>query len=474
MAPPINTTEIPILPLDDDLDLAQRTSTPRGERNHPSSLTRPQPRGPRKASPGTRASTPALFAALKVRNYRIFVISQVFANIALWVQRIAQDWLILELTGSVTAVGITVALQFAPVLFFGLYGGVLADRFSKRTLLVCTQTAATLLSLWLGALLFVDAIQPWHIYLAAVLGGFITVVDNPARQAFVSEMVGPALIRNAISLNSSVFQMGALAGPAVAGILIHSLGYPYAFATQAAACAFVVIMLLMMRTSELTRPQAQPRARGQLRSGLDYVKQTSEIAWSIVLVAVLAILGASMAVLLAGFADKIYQTGVSGYSLFNSLVAIGALIGAVLSARSKGMPRLRKLVIPLFGLGLALAVASLSGSVYLFGALLIVYGLCFLKFLTGANTLVQTTSKPELRGRVMSLYVLVLLGGQSLGGPLVGWAAEHFGERWTMFGCGLAVMIAVFACTVAMARQEHLRLGLDRTGRVARISIIDA
>ncbi len=400
---------------------------------------------------------PHTVAALSVRNYRRYLGAQLIATTGLWMQRIAQDWLVLELSGSVAAVGIAVALQFLPVLIFGLVGGVLADRYPKRTLLIMTQTTAATLAAVLGLLALTGTAQVWHVYLIATLLGFVTAVDNPTRQTFVSELVGDQHVRNAVSLNSSVFQFGALIGPALSGLLIHAVGQGWSFLINAASCLVVVRMLALIRP----RPAAvrvPERARGQLRAGLRYLRKVSEIYWTIALVATMGILGLNMPVILAAFASSEFATGVGGYSLFNSLTAVGALSGALLSARRAEAVRLRTLVGLLAGLGGVLAVASLAPNIYLFGALLVGCGLLTLLFLTGANTLVQLSAAPTLRGRVMSVYVLVLLGGQAIGGPAVGWFTDQFGARSSMFLCGGLIVLMAAVAGAAMAHQSHLRL----------------
>ncbi|HEX8509996.1 MAG TPA: MFS transporter [Propionibacteriaceae bacterium] len=402
---------------------------------------------------------------MQVRNYRLFLSSQVIATTGLWMQRIAQDWLVLELTGSVTAVGIAVALQFLPVLLFGLFGGVLVDRYRKRTLLIITQSLAATMALTLGALALSGVVQAWHVYVIATLLGFITVVDNPTRQVYVAELVGDQHIRNAVSLNSSVFQLGALLGPALSGLLIHAVGQGWSFLINAASCLVVVAMLLVIRPARsnagATQRPEQQRPLRELQEGLAYIKGTSEVGWTIVLVAAMGIFGLNMPVILAAFADDVFTAGVGGYSLFNSLAAVGALTGALLSARRREEVRLRALVSSLTVLGSMLMLASLAPVIWLFGAMLVTVGLMTLTFLTGANSLVQMHTSPTLRGRVMSVYILVLLGGQSIGSPAVGWLIDHFGARPSMFLCGGLITLLALASGLAMAKTSHLTLELD-------------
>jgi MFS family permease len=380
------------------------------------------------------------------------------ATTGLWMQRIAQDWLVLELTGSVTAVGIAVALQFLPVLLFGLVGGVVADRYPKRTILIITQSLASLMALTLGTLALTGTVQAWHVYIVATVLGFVTVVDNPTRQVFVSELVGQKHIRNAVSLNSSVFQLGALLGPAASGALIHAVGQGWSFLINAASCLLVVTMVAIIRPKNAAPTTAPTERKGQLRDGLRYIRRTSEVAWAIVLAATIGVFGLNMPVILAAFADHVFTQGVGGYSLYNSLTAVGALTGAILSARRQSIPRLRVLTSALVALGVMLVLASQAPTSWLFGILLVAVGFCTLQFLTGANSLVQTATTPAMRGRVMSVYLLVLLGGQALGGPSVGWLIDHYGARASMLGCGSLVALVALSTGLAMARRAHLTL----------------
>jgi MFS family permease len=406
-----------------------------------------------------RRSWPRALAALQVRDYRLYLSSQMVATTGLWMQRIAQDWLVLQLTGSVTAVGVAVALQFLPVLVFGLYGGVVADRYPKRTILIITQSTAALMALTLGVLALTGTVQAWHVYLIATTLGFVTVVDNPTRQVFVSELVGTDHIRNAVSLNSSVFQLGALVGPAASGLLINAVGQGWSFLINCASCLVVVTMVAVIKPKHVPAAGTQRvEHKGELRAGLRYIGRTSEVGWSIVLAGTIGVFGLNMPVILAAFADHVFTAGVGGYSLFNSLTAVGALTGAVLSARRKSSPRLRVLTTTLVLLGLVLMLASMAPDVYLFGAVLIAVGFCTLQFLTGANSLVQTTATPAVRGRVMSVYLLVLLGGQAIGGPSVGWLIDHVGARPSMFVCGGLVALVAAGAGLAMARRSHLTL----------------
>lgn len=407
---------------------------------------------PRAETPTDKASWRDTFASLRIRNYRLFVLSQIVANTGLWMQRVAQDWLVLELTNSPAAVGLTVALQFTPMLLFGLFGGVLADRHSKRMLLMMTQSSAGILALVLATLTLSGHIHVWHVYGVAILLGFVTVVDNPARQVFVNEMVGPKLLRNAISVNSSIFQLGGLIGPALAGILIHAVGEGWSFGINAVACGGVVATLCAMRPAELFVSPVAERTKGQLRAGLRYVRSQPNIFWTIVLVAFVATFGMNMPVLLSAYATKVFHVGAGGYGLFNSLVALGALTGALSSTRRKGL-RLRSMVFSAAVFGTVQAMGAIAPARLEYSMVLIGVGAATLVFLTGANSLIQMTAGVQIRGRVMSLYMLVLLGGQAIGGVIMGRVTEALGPRPATLISGLVPLVASAVVALMLAHR---------------------
>ncbi|WP_213816860.1 MFS transporter [Glaciihabitans sp. dw_435] len=404
-----------------------------------------------------RAPWSDTLSSLRVPNFRLFTLSNVVAMAGTWMQRITQDWLVLELTGSVAAVGITVALQFTPMLVFGLWGGVIVDRYSKRMLLMVTQGATGLLSAVLAVLALTGVIQAWHVFLIAFLVGMVTVVDNPTRQVFVNELVGPKHLRNAISVNSSVFQLGGLIGPALAGVLLVAVGAGWAFAINAATCVVTVVTLSRLKTSALVRSAPTPRAKGQLREGLVYVFQKPAILWTIVMVCVLSTFALTMPVILTSYANDVFDVGAAGYGIFNTLVAIGALSGAIASTRRASV-RLRTVIVAGGAWGLLQLAAAIMPSELTFGILLISIGVADLLCITAANSLIQMSSNMGIRGRVMSVYVIVLLGSQAVGGPIMGWLVEHYGPHFGMAVSGVIPLLAAIAIGVHLARRGHLSL----------------
>jgi MFS family permease len=393
--------------------------------------------------------------SLGVRNYRIFAGTSLIALTALWMQRIAQDWLVLQLSGSVLAVGITTALQFAPMLVLGLVGGLIVDRYPKHTLLMITQSASALTSAALAVLALTGWIEVWHVYVVAVVLGLVTVIDNPARQVFTNELVGPALLRNAISLNSSTFQLGALIGPALSGALLVAVGAGWSFAVNAIACLLVVLALSRMNLAELHRAPRAARAKGQLREGVRYALAKPAILWTLVLLALLAVFAQNLPVLLAAYADDVFMTGAGGYGLFNTLVAVGALTGAILSTRRRAV-RLRTVVVMAGVYGAVQAMAGLLPVEAAFGVALVAAGFSWILFITAANTLVQMSTNMGVRGRVMALYMLVLLGGQAVGGPLMGAFVEAVGPHLGMLVSGGVPAVAAGVIALVLHRRGLL------------------
>ncbi|MFJ5861344.1 MFS transporter [Pseudarthrobacter sp. NPDC092439] len=411
------------------------------------------------------------FISLKVPNFRIFAIGHFVAVIALWMQRIAQDWLVLQLSGSVTAVGITVALQFLPSLLLGPWGGMVADRFAKLKVLILCQGMAAVLAAALAVLALSGAIEVWHVYGIALVLGLVTVLDQPARQVFVHELVGPAYLRNAISVNSTTFQLGGLIGPALAGLLLTAVGAGWAFVANAAACCSTVVALLVLRRDQLFVSPPVPGSKGMLRAGLRYALGKPTIFWPWLMAGFVAVFALGLPVLLAAFADHVFNIGAGGYGLLNALVALGALTGAVASTRRRQL-RLRSVVFCAGMYGTMLCLAALAPSLAWFGAAMVLSGFWCLLFLTAANQLVQVSSNMGIRGRVMSLYIMVLMGGQAIGGPMIGWIAEHAGPQLALTVSGGVPALAAVTVAAVLARKGSLRLKVDVKDRRHPVRII--
>ncbi|MFD7700176.1 MFS transporter [Streptomyces caelestis] len=411
------------------------------------------------AAPDTPARRTSMFSSLRIRNYRLFFAGQVVSNIGTWMQRIAQDWLVLSLTGSSAAVGITTALQFLPMLLFGLYGGVLVDRLRKRPTLLVTQTAMALTSLALAALTLTGRVEVWHIYVAAFALGLATVVDNPARQSFVSELVGPGQLQNAVSLNSANFQSARLVGPAVAGLLITGVGTGWAFLLNGLSFIAPLAGLMMMRARDLHPVERAPRGKGQLREGVRYVTGRPELIWPIVLVGFIGTFAFNFPVYLSAFADDVFHGGAGVYSMFNTLMAVGSVSGALLAAR-RGTARLRLLILAAIAFGTLEILAAASPQLWMFALIMVPLGLFSMTVNVTTNTSLQMATDPVMRGRVMALYMMVFLGGAPVGAPIVGWITDTYGARVGFAAGGAVAVAAASVIGLILARVGGLRLSV--------------
>ncbi|HEV8278370.1 MAG TPA: MFS transporter [Streptosporangiaceae bacterium] len=408
------------------------------------------------------------FASLGTRNYRLFVTGQVVSNTGTWMQRVAQDWLVLELThGSGTALGIATGLQFLPQLLFSLWGGMIADRYPKRRILFATQASMGALALILGVLALTGAVAVWQVYVLAFALGMVAVVDNPTRQTFVAEMVGRTGMANAIALNSAAFNLARITGPAVAGLVISTVGTPAAFLVNAASFGAVLVGLKLMRPAEFHPVERAPRAAGQLREALAYVRARPNLWLTLALVFFVATFGMNFQVTTALMSRGVFHNGAGAFGLASAMFAVGALGGALLAAR-RARPGMRLLLTTALAFGVLEVVAGLMPTFWSFLALLVPTGLALLMFTTTANSTTQLGTTYAVRGRVMGLYMLVFLGGAPLGSPLVGWAAEQFGARMSLIAGGLVSVLAavVAAFLLARAREVPVR-GYLRRGAAA-------
>jgi len=405
------------------------------------------------------------FASLKIYNYRIFAAGALISNTGTWMGRVAQDWLVLtELTPhSSVALGIVTGLQFAPIVLFAPLGGVITDRFPKRRILFATQTALALTSLLTGVLVVTGAVQLWHIYLLAFVQGVATALDNPARQTFVSEMVPHDSLSNAVGLNSASFNGARLIGPGVAGLVIAAFGTGPAFFINTLSFVAVLLALSRMRPGELT-PGPRTRGNGQLRAGLRYVRGRPDIVLIMALVFVLGTFGMNFQMTTALMATAVFHKGAGGYGLLGSIMAVGSLSAALLSARRQN-PRLQILLVALGAFVVASAAAALAPSYVWFAVLLIPVGLTALTVLTTANSMVQLSVDPAMRGRVMALYMAVFMGGTPLASPLIGWIGSAWGPRWTILVGSIATGLAVLAATLYLVRSEKVRVTFHRQDR---------
>jgi MFS family permease len=396
------------------------------------------------------------FASLAVRNYRLYFFGMLVSASGTWMQSVAQGWLVLKITGSGTAVGLVTAMQFLPMLLGGAWGGVIADRFDKRRTLIVSQLALALSATALATVTLTGVVTLWMVFAAAFLTGCATVIDNPTRQAFVIELVGPDRIANAVALNSAMFNAARIVGPAIGGILILVAGTGMCFAYNAISYLAVVVGLAMMRTDELRRSTPVARAKGQVREGLRYVANTPQLRRPLLLVAVVGTFSLNFTVLMPLLARFTFHAGPGTLGLLTSTMGVGSLVGA-LAAAARAKPSPTMLVGSAIALGVFMFGVAIAPTLTTAIPLLALAGAATITFLSTANSLLQLTSSTEMRGRVMALYALVFLGSTPIGGPIVGFASQQFGAR-----AGFAI-----GAVAALAGGLGAASGLLRTRRRA-------
>jgi MFS family permease len=404
------------------------------------------------------------FAALSSRSYRIYIGGQSLANTGAWMQTIAQDWLIFELTHSSTSVGVTMALQFLPMLLLGLHAGAVADRLPRRRILLTTQSLNAAATLALAAITIAGAARAADVYAFALLSGLIFAYDTPARQAFVTEVVPEGRLRAAIALNAAVFQATRLIGPAVASLLIVSVGTGWVFAVNAACYLGPTIGLLLLRPADLQPAPAVLRTADTVRAAARYLRGRPDVLWTIFLVGMLGTFGLNFPIVLTAMAKSTFGGDASTYGLFNIVLGLGSAAGAVLAGAGT-RPRTRAIVGSAAVFGILQAAAALTPQLASFLMLLAAMGFVNLVCQAMANASVQLAVDPELRGRVMGLYMLAFIGGTPLGAPVIGAVTSHFGARAGMLVCGIvpAVAAAVMAVAAARRRGPHAADADERT-----------
>lgn len=401
----------------------------------------------------------AMFRSLSVVNYRIWFAGAMVSNIGTWMQRTAQDWIVInDLTDhDATALGITMALQFGPQLVMVPFSGLIADRFDRRKLLMATQAAMGALGLGLGLIVVTGVVQLWMVYLFALLLGFVAAVDAPVRQTFVSAMVDEKNLSNAVSLNSASFNLARMIGPAVAGILIAAIGTGWVFLLNAVSFAGVLISLRYMRVGELRAAPRASKGKGALLEGFRYVSRRGDILVIMTIVAIIGMFGLNFPIFASTMATVEFGMGASEFGFLSSAIAIGSVAGALLSARRE-RPRIRLIFGAAAGFGLALLAAAVMPSVWTFALVLPFVGIAAQTLMTSANGFVQLSTDPAMRGRVMALYMAIFMGGTPIGAPLIGWVADAFGPRWAL-GVGAASgFAAALVGVVWLVRTQHLRV----------------
>ncbi|HLW16851.1 MAG TPA: MFS transporter [Actinomycetota bacterium] len=406
-------------------------------------------------SPRMRRAGRQTFSSLKIRNYRLYFVGQLVSVSGTWIQWVAQTSLIVyTLHKGGVVLGIATGLQFLPMFVGGMWGGIVADRYDKRTTLIWTQALQAALAAAFGVLVLTHVIQVWQIYLLAFLFGVVTVVDMPARQAFVSEMVGSSEVPNAVALNSAMFNSGRLAGPALAVLLIKLFnGTGAAFMFNAASFAAVIIALWLMRPEELQRAPIAPRAKGQVREGIAFMRKSPVLKDTLFIITIVATFGFNFTIVLPLMAKTNFHGGVGIYGLLSSIMAIGAIAGGLVAARRK--PSMKFLIAMGLAFGAFLLTAAYMPSTALEAIMLIPVGATSMLFLATANSTLQLSSPAIMRGRVMALYSLLFVGGTAVGGPAAGWISQTFGPR-TGLAFGAVLSLAASGYLWIRARNERV------------------
>ncbi|WP_404710592.1 MFS transporter [Sphingomonas sp. MMS24-J13] len=398
------------------------------------------------------------FRSLRHHNYRVWAAGAIVSNVGTWMQRTAQDWLVLaELTNhKASAVGIVIGLQFAPQLLLLPFTGYAADNFDRRKLLLVTQVAMGLLALGLGLLVVTGAVRLWIVDVFAFLLGCAAAFDAPARQTFVSELVHEEDLGNAVALNSTSFNAGRLIGPAVAGILIAAVGSGPVFLINAASYVAVIGSLMLIRRTEIRATDRGSGARGGIADGWRYVIGRPDLVASMVIMFLIGTFGFNFAIYISTMSLKIFHRGADGYGFLTSVMAVGSIIGALLSA-GRDRPQWNFVMLGLGVFGVGCGLAAISNNYLLYGLILAIVGIASQTVTTSIVGLVQLGSDPLMRGRVMALLMAISLGGTPLGSPIVGWIADHFGPRWAMgvgasAGIGALIVGLLYLRTAARTR----------------------
>lgn len=405
-----------------------------------------------------------MFRSLKEHNYLLWFIGGLTSNIGTWMQRTAQDWIVLtELTDhDAAAVGITMALQLGPVLLLMPLAGLVADRLNVRKVLFVTQAAAGALALGLGIIVVTGIAELWHVYVFAFLLGVVAAFDAPVRQIFVSELVEMKDLTNAVSLNSVSFNAARMIGPAIAGLLIAIVGAGWVFTINAGTFLATIIALIAIRVSELRAQPRASRAGGQIVAGFRYVLGKPLIIVVLIMVGIIGTFGMNFSIFTSTMATITFHKGSAEFGMLSSVMAIGSVTGALFSARQR-RPRMRTIFTSAAMFGLASGLAALMPTFEMFTISLMLIGFSALMFITTANSMVQTSVKPSMRGRVMALYMAIFVGGTPIGAPFVGWVVNQLGPRWGLGVAAIAGLLAATVCGYWLVRYKRVRVYYSRS-----------
>jgi MFS family permease len=385
------------------------------------------------------------FAAFGFHNFRLYFGGQVVSVSGTWMQRIAQSWLVLELTGSGAAVGALTAVQFLPILLLAPTGGLVADRMDKRRVLYGTQSLAALIALTLAVLILTEQVELWMVFILALTLGIVGSFDNPARQSFVMEMVGRSKLANAVALNSILVNSARIIGPAIGGILIVTVGIGFCFLINSFTYLVFIAAIASMRGDDIDRPEPEPRERGQLREALRYVRDLPVIRSTLIMSAVIGLFAYEFEVVLPLFARFTFGGDADTFGTMFAFMGFGAVIGGLYVATRQGTPT--KLVLfATYAFGLALTVTAFAPSLWVSYIALVLVGATSTVFLTSSNSVLQLRSAPRMRGRVVGLRATAILGARPIGAPIVGWVGEHLGPRVGLaLGAAAAIGVALWA-----------------------------
>jgi MFS family permease len=404
-----------------------------------------------------KALSSKTFRSLRIRNYRLFFFGQLVSMSGTWMQSVAQAWLVLKLTGSGVALGFVTALQFLPILLFGVWGGVIADRVDKRRALIATQTAMAAVAAILATVTATGIVELWMVYVCAILLGTANMVDSPTRQAFVTELVGPAEVPNAVGLNSAMFNAARVVGPALAAALIVGVGIWPAFALNAVSFVAVIGGLLAMRPAELFRSAPVAAAKGQAKAGLRYVWQSETLRSTLLLVALVGTFALNFSITMPLMARYAFHKGAGTFGLLTSFMGLGSMVGALVTA-ARSRPTTRLLLGAAVAFGVLMLLAAAAPTLGLELLVMPLFGAASITFMATANSTLQLNSTPEMRGRVMALYVLVFLGSTPIGGPIVGWVAQTWGPRASVALGGVACLLGAALASSSLLRKRRQRL----------------
>ncbi|MBI5456872.1 MFS transporter [Candidatus Kaiserbacteria bacterium] len=382
------------------------------------------------------------FASLKIRNYRLYFIGQAISLSGTWMQIIALGWLTLEVTGSGSQLGLVIAVQYVPILLFGFWGGMIADRFDKRRILILTQAGLGLVALSMSIVVFAGIIRPWMLFSFAVCWGIIRIFDNPTRLTFVFEMVDASHIKNAVSLNATENNLARAIGPSIGGVLIATTGIAFCFFFNAVTYIAVIAMLFFMREHELHRSPPIARKPGQLREGLRYIMETPRIRDVLIVIAVIGTFAYEFQVSLPLFAQQTFLAGASAYAALMASFGVGAAIGGLYAA-SRHTVAPRQFLISGFLFGASIIGTSLAPTLPIAIIGMVFIGIFATNVTSIGNTMIQLESIPQMRGRVMALWEIAMIGSTPIGGPIIGWIGQNIGARWAIATGGIATVSAI-------------------------------